>query len=392
MFGIKIKNNQMKKLEEIIKSTLKNKQKKYFLISGLVLIIISICSFFFVSTNENYYNKTIAKVIAITEKVQSQADNISGNVEEIKEQHIKAIIMNGIYKGEIVQLVNTTSFSQAYDLNFKVNDEAFISIKLDANKKILAAKILDFKRDKYILYIIIIFVLIILLIGGIKGFRSLASVIINISIFASLIELFLLGYNLIFISVIAAMLFIIVSISIVSGINKKTVSAIIGTTVGTLISMLIAAVVFMLAHSNGIHYEGMEFLTRPPDQIFFVEILIGTLGAIMDIAITISSAIKEIYDKNQYIDRKTLIKSGMEIGKDIMGTMANTLVFAYISGSIPLIILLLKNAYSISNIVSVNISLELIRAITGSMGIVISIPVTLFISVLLFKNRRIGEA
>jgi uncharacterized membrane protein len=156
--------------------------------------------------------------------------------------------------------------------------------------------------------------------------------------------------------------------------------------------MLITMVVIWITKANGIHYEEMEFLTRPPEQIFIIEVLIGTLGGIMDIAITISSAIKELYDKNPDMGIKRMIQSGMEIGKDIMGTMANTLVFAYISGSIPMILLWLKNGIPIFNIINININLELIRAFTGSIGIVLSIPITLYISVLLLRNNKIGEA
>jgi uncharacterized membrane protein len=381
--------DKSKKLLSIFRKSMNNKRIRLTFIISITLVIVSILCFYFISSNEGYYSKTIAKIISVTDKVQSEAENISGNVEEIKNQHIKAKIMNGIYKGKEINLENTTSFSQAYDLNLNVNDEVFVTINVDANKKIISSKILDFKRDKYIFYIIILFVLFILLIGGIKGFRSLASVVINILIFSVIIELFLSGYNLILVATIASILFIIVSISLVSGINKKTVSAIIGTMVGTLISMLITAIVFQVTHSHGVHYEAMEFLTHPPEQIFFIEILIGTLGAIMDIAITISSAIKEIYERNNDIERKILIKSGMEIGKDIMGTMANTLVFAYISGSIPLILLWLKNDFPISYIVNINISLEIIRALTGSIGIVISIPATLYISVIILKNNEV---
>lgn len=233
--------------------------------------------------------------------------------------------------------------------------------------------------------------MLILLVGGLKGFKSLASVVLNVIIFSLVIELYIRGLNLIFVSVVASILFIVVSMSIVGGINKKTGSAIIGTLAATGLSMLITVIVISATHSQGIHFEEMEFLTRPPEQIFIVEILIGTLGGIMDIAISISSAIKEIYDKNPEIERKVLIKSGMEIGKDIMGTMANTLVFAYMSGSIPMILLWLKNGYPVVDIININICLEIIRALTGSIGIVISIPVTLYISVLLMKNKRIEE-
>lgn len=381
----------MGNLISLFKDITKNEVSRRSFILALLLIIVSILSFYFVSANENYYDKTIAKIISITGKESSQKD-VSGRYDEQgQSQQINAVVLNGIHKGKTIELQYVASDSQAYRMNFKVNDEVFVRIIEDDKKEIKSSEILDFKRDKYIAYIVIMFVLAILIIGGMKGFRSLISVVVNIAIFSAVIELFIYGYNLLAIASIASFLFIIVSISIVSGMNKKTVSAIIGTIAGTIFSMLIAAVVILITHSNGIHYEEMEFLTHPPEQIFYIEILIGTLGAIMDIAISISSAIKELYDRNPDIERKVLIHSGKEIGKDIMGTMSNTLVFAYISGSIPMILLWLKNGYSIYDIVGYNLSLEIIRALTGSIGIVISIPLTLYISVMLLKNHRIGE-
>lgn len=355
------------------------------------LIVASVVSYYFVSTNQVFYRKTIAKIISVTETKDSQIQDMNGNVEQIYMQQMKAIVMNGIHKGAEIQLQNKVSYSQAYDLSFKVNDEVFLSITEDDSGRIASANILDFKRDKYTAYIAIVFILLIIFIGGFKGLRSLISVMINIIIFSAVIELYLRGFNLLLVASIAGVLFILVSISLVSGINKKTVSAVVGTMLGTLLSMAIAIVVIYATNAKGVHYEELEFLTRPPEQIFIVEILIGTLGGIMDIAISISSAIKEIYDKDPGIGVKVLVKSGMEIGKDIMGTMANVLVFAYISGSIPMILLWLRNGYATFYIININISLEIIRALTASIGIVISIPVTLYISILLLRRNGIGE-
>lgn len=360
-------------------------------ISVISLVLISLLSFYIISNNENYYKKSIAKITSITEKKEKQRNDTTKGVEIIKKQQIKAVAMNGSYKGKEINLQNTTSYSQAFDMDLKVGDEIFVSIKAGANNQIISSNITDFKRDKYLGYITILFIMLILLIGGSKGFKSLASVIINILILSAIIALFLNGFNLILIAAIASILFIVLSIAIVNGLSKKTLSAIIGTIAGTMVSMLITAAVIKLTNSKGMHFEEMEFLTHPPTNIFYAEILIGTLGAIMDIAISISSSIMEIYEKNPLIDRKTLINSGFEIGKDIMGTMSNTLVFAYISGSIPMILLLIKNDFPLSYITSINMSLEIIRALTGSIGIVISIPITIFISIFLIKNKRIGE-
>ncbi|WPC43503.1 YibE/F family protein [Clostridium sp. JS66] len=365
------------------------KKNKFTSIVAISLVLICGIIYCFTSNNENYYDKTIAKITYIKE-TPSKITNINGDVEQITKQQIKSIIMNGKFKGQEIGLENLSSYSGVNNLNLKVGDEVFISTQQDANNKIISAKILDLKRDKYIVYITSIFIFLILLVGGFKGFRSLASVIINIIIFCIIVKLFIHGYNLIVISIVASLLFVILSISIVCGTNKKTLSAILGTIAGTLLSMLIAVFVIQLNHWSGIKFEEMEFLTHPPEQIFYIEILIGTLGSIMDIAISISSSIKELCDKNPNIESKVLINSGKEIGKDIMGTMTNTLVFAYISGSIPLILLLLKNGFSIFYIISINLSLEFVRALTGSIGIILSIPITIYISVILFKNHKIG--
>jgi len=357
------------------------------------LIIASIIGYYFVCNDEAYYKKTIAKITKVTQTNAPPIYDENGKAEPIYKQEIQAFIMNGVHKGEEIHLQNQTSFSKAYDLSFNVNDEVFVAITKDtSNSKQVSYQIIDLKRDKYVAYVTIIFVLLILFIGGFKGLRSLTSVVVNVLLFSVVIILYLKGWNLILLSIIASLLFILISISLVSGINKKTAAAVIGTMAGTLLSMIITLIVIQFTKAKGIHYEAMEFMTRPPEQIFLVEILVGTLGGIMDIAITISSSIKEMYDKNPNMEWGAIIKSGMEIGRDIMGTMANTLVFAYISGSIPMILLWMKNGFSTSEIINYNLSFEVIRALTGSIGIVISIPITLYIAALLLRKDRMEVA
>jgi uncharacterized membrane protein len=363
--------------------------KKNIIILTL-LIAVLLFSAYFISTNENLYNNTIAKITSIAEN-ESNEETTNGKIEPIKNQKIEAIIMNGIYKEKSIELNNTTSFSQVDDLDLKVNDEVFISIESNDKQEITSAKILELKRDNYVIYIVDIFVALILLVGGMKGFKSLVSVIVNIVILFAIIGLFSIGYDLTIVSIIGSILFILLSLLIVSGRNRKTASAIVGTLVGTLASMLIAGIVIKINNWSGIHFEEMEFLTHPPEKIFFIELIIGTLGGIMDIAISISSAIEELYDKNPNMEIKDIIKSAREIGQDIMGTMANTLVFAYLSGSIPIILLLLRNGLPITYIININLSLEFMRALIGSIGIVLSIPITIFTSIAILKNHKIGE-
>jgi uncharacterized membrane protein len=370
-------------------SKCRQNNKRVFFISAF-LIILSLFSLFFISNNEAFYNKTIAKITSVTE-TESEQTTDNGKKELMRNQDIEAVVMNGLYKGKNIELKNSTSFSNVNDLNLKTGDEVFVSLEADANQEITHAKVLDLKRDKYLIYIANIFVILMLIIGGFKGFRSLASVVVNMGILFVLIELFSKGFNLIPLSIIASLFFVISSILIVSGKNRKSISAIAGTLLGTIISMSIAAIVINLNNWSGIHFEEMEFLTHPPETIFFIELMIGTLGGIMDIAISISSAIEELYDKNPNIEKIAIIKSVREIGQDIMGTMANTLVFAYLSGSIPKVLLLMRNGMPITYIININLSLEFMRALIGSIGIVLSIPITIFTSIVILKKHRMGE-
>ena len=369
---IEVKFNQLMRYYMFTNILNNINKKKLVWLSGLFLIFIF--SIAFVNNNEKYYNKAI--------------DN--GKTEQMKIQKIKAIIMNGEFKGKIIDLNNETSFSNANDLDLKENDEVFIKINNDVNN--LSFNITDFKRDKYMVYILSIFVMLAIIIGGTKGLLSLVSVFINIIITFTLIVQFAESSYLIPISLGASILFIVSSILIVCGKSNKSFSAIIGTLSGTFVSILISGTVIYLNNWNGIHFEEMDYLTIPPESIFFVELIVGTLGGIMDIAISIASAVTELYSKNPDIDNKTLIKSVKEIGQDIMGTMSNTLVFAYIGGSIPTILLYLRNNIPLTYILHLNLSLEYMRAIVGSIGIVISIPITMFTSIIIYKYNKIRKA
>ena len=132
----------------------------------------------------------------------------------------------------------------------------------------------------------------------------------------------------------------------------------------------------------------MSFLTRPYEMVFMAGLFVGSLGAVMDVAITMSSSIFGLYEKDNNISTKALTKSGLEIGKDIMGTMTNILFFAYISGSIPAIILYIKNHTSLSFALSMNLSLELARALAGGIGIVLAIPIGLYTSIYLCESKE----
>lgn len=328
--------------------TLKTNEKfsKQILIYALGILCLGI-AIFFTNHDARFYHKSIAVVTETKVIDKNKSVDSNHNKDIVFSQSIAAKVKNGAYKGKTLHLENTYSSSGAYDQEYVKGTELFVSVDRKSDST-LSGTIKGVKRDTQMVTIVGLFILTLLAIGKKQGFYSVISLVINIILLIGALNVYVL-YNhvsLLAISSIAVVIFTIVSLLLVSGKQEKTYVSIISTLLGTFLSLLIAFVVIHLTDANGLRYEGMEFLTILPQKIFMSQILIGSLGAVMDIAITITSALYELYEKNKTITYRELIKSGKEIGGDIMGAMTNILFFSYISGTIPMILLFFEEWFS----------------------------------------------
>lgn len=361
------------------------KYNKKNIIKYTLTIILFLTPIIFTYNNHFIYNKPIAKITNIKEKYITTNYLNYGYQENIYVQFIEATILNTKDKGTKVKIENEYYQGQAYSQKYIKGDEIFISIN-KKNNKINTVHIEGYKRDIYIVLLICSFILTIVLVGKIKGFLSVISVIINIIIFNVIVYFNTKGIPLPLLSYIGAVIFSFICLTLVSGINKKTISAIISSTLGVTITMLISLIVIHTTKYSGINFEQMELLTRPYEGIFISEIILGGLGAIMDIAISISSSLNELIEKNNKISSKKLIGSGFAIGRDIMSTMINVLFFTYICTILPNLIILFRNGVSLGVLVNEFISLEMTRALTGAIGIILTIPISIYLTVLIYKR------
>ncbi|SHO43094.1 YibE/F family protein [Anaerocolumna xylanovorans] len=351
-------------------------------------ILLGICCLFllvFVNNNYNFYKETIVKITAVKLIKEETATDYYGNKDILYTQLLTGKILNGTLKSKSIELRNQYSYSGAADNQYKKGDALFISLD-DNTKATLTGTIKGLKRDSYIVLMAVLFTVFIIAVGKKKGLFSLLSLTFNVILFSLVMDLYLRGINLLLVCSIVVIVFTVFSLILVGGYNQKTFTAIISTLSGTFLTLIIAYIVMKLTNEKGVRYEEMQFLTHPPHEIFMAEILVGCLGAVMDVCITISSSIYELCEKKPDISRKALMDSGMEIGKDIMGTMTNVLFFAYVSGAIPMLLVYLKNGFQTGYSFNMNLSLELIRALTGSIGIVLAIPLSLYTSV--FMQHR----
>lgn len=353
----------------------------------LIITIVMIALFVFTFFNASFYHTPIGKITQVeTSKAQKITDE-QHNSDLKYKQHLTLTILNGQFKNATTTIDNTYVKSQADTEHFSKNDKVLLHIQ----KSPKDATILEKKRDSLTVAIVGIFIITLLLVGRHVGLQSILSLIFNTIAIISAIAIHnaLTSTNLFLLMSIAVILSTIVTLLLVTGWHMRTWITALSTLLGTFLCIGITELVIQLTGGSGIKYETMSFLTLPPKDVFMASVLIGSLGAVMDVAITISSGMYEIVQRTPDITTSRLALAGRNIGQDIMGTMINILLFSYLSGSLAMFLIYLKNANTFTYTISMNWSLEIARALTGGIGIVLTIPITIGLMVLWVKRRGV---
>ncbi len=241
-----------------------------------------------------------------------------------------------------------------------------------------------------------VFLILILLIGKNKGLVTIFSLLVTISaIFAVYIPAILSGKNIYWMSIFITLFIILSSLTILNGLNKKTLCAVIGNIGGVLAAGILAAFVNGMLNITGMLDQEYMFLTTldsnvPIDlrAVVWAGALIGSLGAIMDVAMSIASAMQELAVEMKDRTFTRMVQSGMNIGRDAIGTMTNTLILAYVGSSFAMI--LLFSAYGTNMRALLNyemIVVEIIQAIAGSIGILLAVPITVVFAAWIFNKE-----
>lgn len=355
----------------------------------LILTVSFIGSMLFVHHNHVLYDRTIAEVTDVRLVDESETVDQYGNEDRLFDQELDAVIRNGEHEGSVVRLTNQYAESGASDYRFGAGDELFVNLDAE-HEDGLSGSVTNVKRDQELMLAAWLFLFSLLVVGRRQGLFSVISLGVNAALLVVFLQLSIAYAQFSFVAMasVLAIGFTVISLLFVNGFHPKTYAAIIATLLATLSAMLITFLTIWLTSGSGLHYESMAFVTRAPQAVFLAGIIIGSLGAVMDVAITVTSSMFAIYEKNPAIGRKALIASGLEIGKDIMGTMTNILLFVYVSGSIPVLILYFSNEALLGYTLSVNLSLELTRALAGGIGIVLTIPIGLFVTARFVDRKR----
>jgi uncharacterized membrane protein len=303
-------------------------------------------------------------------------------------QFLYVRLLEGDHKGEEYTLRNTIEMINPYRLIFKEGEKLYLYVFENENGEVGNIHIYEKIRDVSIYWLIIAFVVLLIAFGKMKGLKTVITLAITIFLIGFvLLPLILAGYNPLLVTLGIVILITTISLIIISGWNKKTRTAIMGTFAGVVVAALVASFVGYFAYLTGLGDEHSVMLARIPKyrhlnyhSILLSGIIIGALGAVMDVALSIASAMWEIEENSPKIRSKSLIQSGMNIGKDMMGSMANTLILAYVGSSIQLILLFISYDISLVEILNMDmIASEVVKAVAGSIGLVACIPLTTWI-------------
>ncbi len=365
----------------------------------IVVLVIIVLPLFFINISEilgqensfNYERKYARASIVKIEKLPLSADLV--------ETRIRLKVLDGIFKGETKTAVFKGEDDMPGDMRYEEGDTLYIGISNTGEQGSSEyVSLYDYDNTSGIVILIVLLVLVILLIGRVRGLFSLLALIVTILLlFFIFIPLTLKGYPSLPIAIAISIVSILITLPIIAGLRLKTLAAILGASAGIVIAALLAVFFGWIMHLSGIVTNEMLTVFYAADveinlkSIALSGMIISALGAIMDVCISIASSTAEIFSANPEIPEKDAIKSVLNIGTDILGSMVNTLILAYVGSSLSLILFIslrMEPGMPFWMVINYNpILSEIVKSAVGSIGMFLCVPLTAYISVRLYKMR-----
>lgn len=360
-------------------------QNKIWKIFSIIILAVNIL-WIYRTLQYDTYKEPLGKVTAIKVLETNDAVDEHQNKDILTTQQITLTVLSTKYRGQTINLSNTFSQSKIKDQEYKTGDLVFLSIK---DNQLSQATITDTKRDTGLAILMLFFVIFLILIGRKSGVAAILGLVINTGLFYLLLIIYehITSQSLIWLTLLFFPVIVCCTLIISNGWHKKTKISILTTIFSTLVTFIIGIVIISMLKHKGLRYEEMELITRPQHVLFLSSLLIGTMGASMDISITLNTAMNEISERHHNLSQKELYNSGIQVGSEVIGPMINIMFFSYLSGSIPLILIFLRNEMSFNYTFPISLSLEMTRALVGSIGIVLTIPITSYIASVLMTRR-----
>lgn len=316
------------------------------------------------------------------------------------DQRCTIEILEGEHKGQQVEGMNLLTGKLEFDKLFKPGDKAWVLLELDSSNAVIFANMVDYYRMDQQILLIGLFVILIIAFSGFTGVRTLLSFSFALlSIVKILIPCLLKGIPPLLVALMVGNLLTVMTLLLVAGCNKKAYTAIISSMICSLMTCLLAVVFGDLFKMHGAVMDWSESLLYAGYQnldltaIFQAGIYLACSGAILDLAIDISAALDEVIKNNSSVSRVNLIKSGLSIGKSVVGSQTTTLLLAYMGSYITILMVYMAQGTPLMSILnSQKVSSEILHTFVGCIGLVLVSPLTAIICGIVYCPRHHREA
>lgn len=271
-----------------------------------------------------------------------------------------------------------------------------IAIVSESNGELLAS-VYSVNRGPMVWLMAAIFVAIVIAVGGRKGISSILSLIFTmLCIFFIFLPMIYRGISPILAAVLVVAFTTIVTMCMVDGITKKSISAMLGTIIGVVFSGAFALIFGRVTSITGYNVSDIENLVYVGEmtdikigELLFAGILIASLGAVMDVGMSIASTLNELKEQNPQMMLKELFQSGMNVGRDMMGTMTNTLILAFTGGSINTLVFIFAYNYEYQQVINMySVGIEIMQGLSSSLGVIMAVPITSWIAAFLYSRNQ----
>lgn len=337
-----------------------------------------------------------AEVTAVlSDDAQPDYDNAEGR--RVGTQDLEIRILTGDHKDEIMSLTNY--MSALFNVDLEKGDNIIVRIMTDEDGAYYAS-VFNYDRGIVVGAFVLIFFVLLAILGGKKGIGALIGLLFTLScIWFILIPAIITGLPVIPVTVIVIGVTSAGALLLLNGLSRKTFCAVLGCFIGVLTAGIIAALVGAITPINGFNMtEAENLILYGADKglkisgLLVCGVLISALGAVMDVALGIASSVNELRINNPKATAKELFKSGMNIGKDAMGTMANTLILAFAGSSLNMLILVQTYDIPFRQLINTDyICIEIIQSISGAVGILLTVPIVALISAAVMSGQKSGR-
>ena len=316
------------------------------------------------------------------------------------DQRCTIEILEGEHKGQQVEGMNLLTGKLEFDKMFKPGDESWVLLELDSSNEVIFANMVDYYRIDQQIFLIGLFVILIIAFSGFTGVRTLLSFSFALfSIVKILIPCLLKGIPPLLVALMVGNLLTVITLLLVAGCNKKAYTAIISSMICSLMTCLLAVVFGDLFKMHGAVMDWSESLLYAGYQhldltaIFQAGIYLACSGAILDLSIDISAALDEVIKNNPSVSRANLIKSGLSIGKSVVGSQTTTLLLAYMGSYITILMVYMAQGTPLMSILnSQKVSSAILHTFVGCIGLVLVSPLTAIICGIVYCPRHHREA